>query len=307
MSTAEIMAGGEAARERDRRLVARMTELLKLEAVSADSFRVPGLESEPRRMFGGHLIGQALAAATATVDPQRQAHSIHAHFVRAGVTSSTTDFAVSRDADGSNLSFRRVLVMQDDRVLLSFSAAFQQPYDGDAHQAPMPAAPAPETLEDDYVQATRMASITPEALALVGRASPFRFRSPKPEQRLGSGVAAALQQFWFRAAAPVAGDQAFQRIVLAYASDMMLLGVGLMPHGLRWFDGRARIASIDHALWIHGDVRMNDWLFYSQESPWSGQGRNLNRGHIFDRGGRMVATVTQEGSMRRQPPAASPG
>ena len=298
------MAGAEAARERDRTLVARMTELLKLEQLDADSFRVPGLESEPRRMFGGHLVGQALAAATATVDAKRQAHSVHAHFVRAGVTSSTTEFAVSRDADGSNLSFRRVLVTQDGRVLLSFSAAFQEPCDGDEHQAPAPPAPPPETLEDDYIQATRMAAIAPEALALVARASPFRFRSPKPEQRLGSGPAPALQQFWFRAAAPVQGDQAFQRIVLAYASDMMLLGVGLMPHGLRWFDGQARIASIDHALWIHGDVQMDDWLFYSQESPWSGQGRNLNRGHIFDRSGRMLATVAQEGSVRRPPPAA---
>jgi len=289
-------------RERDRRLVARMIGLLNLDRLDSDHFRVPGLQSEPRRTFGGHLVGQALAAATTTVDPARQAHSLHAYFVRAGVTTSATDFSVARDADGSNLSFRRVLVTQEDRVLLSLSAAFQEPCAGDAHQEPMPPAPLPETLADDHVQASRIAGISPEALALAGRASPFQFRSLQPEVRFGSKPAPALQQFWFRAAAPVEGDQAFQRIVLAYASDMMLLGTGLMPHGLRWFDGQARISSIDHALWIHGDVRMDDWLFYAQESPWSGQGRNLNRGHIFERSGRMVATVTQEGIMRRRQP-----
>ena len=300
-----MTAGGAdraGARERDRKLVGRMVDLLKLQQVDASHFRVPGLAGEPRRTFGGHLIGQAVAAATATVDPPRLIHSLHAYFVRAGVTTSATELTVERDADGSNLSFRRVVVSQEGRVLLSLSASFQDAYLGDAHQEPMPPTPPPETLLDDHIQATQIAGISPEAQALAGRASPFLFRSLEPEVRLGTDPAPALQRYWFRAAAPVMGDQAFQRTVLAYASDMMLLGTGLMPHGLRWFDSRVRISSIDHALWIHGDVKMDDWLFYAQESPWSGQGRNLNRGHIFDRGGRMVATVTQEGVMRRREP-----
>jgi len=304
MTSADVEGG--AGRERDRKLVARMIDLLNLERADADHFRVPGLQSEPRRTFGGHLVGQALAAATATVEPPRLVHSLHAYFVRAGVTTATTEFAVARDADGSNLSFRRVLVTQAGRVLLSLSASFQEPYAGDAHEEAMPPAPPPEALLDDHIRAAQLPGISPEAQALAGRASPFQFRSLQPEVRLGVAPAPALQQFWFRAASPMEGDQAFQRTVLAYASDMMLLGTGLMPHGLRWFDGRARISSIDHALWIHADVKIDDWLFYTQESPWSGQGRNLNRGHIFDRAGRMVASVTQEGVMRRHPPDKRP-
>src|SRR5690606_17168037 len=146
---------------------------------------------------------------------------------------------------------------------------------------------------------TRMPDLDPRAAALVGRASPLQFRSPWPEQRLGLGGAPAAQKFWFRVAAPLPDDPALHRTVLAYASDVMLLGVGLMPHGQRWFSGEAKIASLDHALWVHGEVRMDDWLFYDQESPWSGEGRGLNRGHIYDRQGRLVATVAQEGAMRR--------
>lgn len=287
-----------APRERDRALVERMVALLDPRQAGADRFRVDGLATEPRRMFGGHLVGQAVAAATRTVEPSRLLHSLHAYFVRAGVTTAATEFQVFRDGDGSNLSFRRVVVAQEDRVLLNLSASFQAPCDGLAHQVEIPQVPAPEMLDDDHVQAARMPGIAPQALALASRASPFQFRSPRPEQRLGAGRAPAAQQFWFRLAAPLAGDQAFHRTVLAYGSDMMLLGVGLMPHGLRWFDGQARIASIDHSLWIHGDVAMDDWLFYDQESPWTGQGRSLNRGQIFDRRGRLVASVAQEGSMR---------
>lgn len=290
-----------APRERDRLLVERMVALLDLRQDSADVFRVDGLATEPRRMFGGHLVGQAVAAATRTVEPGRLLHSLHAYFVRAGVTTAETQFQVFRDGDGSNLSFRRVVVSQEDRVLLNLSASFQAPYEGLAHQVRLPPVPGPEEVDDDHVQAARMPGVDPKALALVSRASPFQFRSPRPEQRLGTGAAPAAQQFWFRLAAPLAGDQAFHRTVLAYGSDMMLLGVGLMPHGLRWFDGQARISSIDHSLWLHGDVAMDDWLFYDQESPWTGQGRSLNRGQIFDRHGRLVATVAQEGSMRLSP------
>jgi acyl-CoA thioesterase-2 len=291
-------------RERDRRLVTRMMDLLRLEAVGPDLYRAPALPTEPRRTFGGHLVGQALSAASQTVETSRQAHSLHAQFVRAGVTNLPTDFAVARDADGSTFSFRRVLVTQGDKVLLSLSASFQAPAEGQSHQVAAPSAPPPEALEDDHVQAARLEGITPEALSLAGRASPVRFRSPDAAERFGTQPAPARQRFWFRIAAPVPGDQAFQRVVLAYVSDMMLLGVGLLPHGLRWFSREARILSLDHALWIHRDVTWDDWLFYDQESPWSGDGRNLNRGHIFDRAGRLVASVTQEGMMRPARPGA---
>jgi acyl-CoA thioesterase-2 len=144
-----------------------------------------------------------------------------------------------------------------------------------------------------------MDGLTPEARTLVNRASPFQFRSLNNSDRLGTDPAPARQVFWFRLARPLDGaDQGLQRVILTYASDMMLLGTGLMPHGLRWFDGRARIASLDHALWIHGPVRMDDWLFYAQDSPWTGEGRGLNLGRIFDGAGRLVASVSQEGSMR---------
>jgi len=286
-------------RERDRGLVARVVALLDLEADGGDSYRAPGLSTEPRPIFGGHIVAQALAAATRTVDVARRVHSLHAYYLRFGTTDRTTTFTVSRDSDGSKVSFRRVVAMQDDKMLLSLGAAFQAPEAGMEHQIEAPQVPPPETLRDDFAQAADIAELPDAIRAMVARASPIRFRSIDLRARLIPSVRPARQAYWFRLADDLPGDdQALQRIVFAYASDMMLLGTALMPHGRRWFDAEVRKASLDHALWIHRDVRVDDWLLYQQESPWAGEGRGLNRGHIFDRAGRLVATVSQEGSMR---------
>jgi acyl-CoA thioesterase-2 len=61
-------------------------------------------------------------------------------------------------------------------------------------------------------------------------------------------------------------------------------------------------ASLDHALWFHGDVRVDEWLLYSTDAPWSGRGRGFNRGMIFTRDGRLVASVAQEGLIRKREP-----
>lgn len=292
----------DAARDRDYALVARMLTLFELEKVDRDHFRIPGLQTKPRRIFGGQFVAQALSAAIQTVDSARLVHSLHAYFMRSGLTTLPLDFAVSRDRDGSNYSTRRVLISQNDDPIISMAASFQEREAGDHHQISMPSVPAPESLEDDYTLPERIKDMSPGAQALLRRGSPFQFRSTEPEERFALGKRAPRQEYWFRTAAKLPQvDAAMHCVLLTYASDMMLLGTGMIPHGLRWFEGggSVRIASLDHSLWLHGDVQVDEWMFYMQESPWSGEGRNLNRGHIFDRSGGLIATVSQEGMMRR--------
>jgi acyl-CoA thioesterase-2 len=61
-----------------------------------------------------------------------------------------------------------------------------------------------------------------------------------------------------------------------------------------------QMASLDHALWFHANLRMNDWLLYAMDSPWAGNARGLARGHVFTREGRLVASVAQEGLVRKR-------
>ena len=295
---ADNVRNSDEARPRDRELVDNMLDLFTLDQTAATLFEARARDTPPRPLFGGQIVAQALCAASATVSSERKVHSLHAYYVRAGSTDLTTRFEVTADSDGRAASFRRVQAFQGDRLLLTCGMAFQDPVTGASSQAPGPFAPTPEDLQDDHLTVSAMPDSSPAARAMVGRASPFRFRSIHPEKRFLQSAADARQTFWFRLARPIPGAaSALQRVVLAYASDMMLLGVGLMPHGHRWFDGEMRIASLDHALWIHADVDWDDWLLYAQEGVWSGDGRALNRGQIFDRAGCLVATVTQEGLM----------
>ena len=95
-------------------------------------------------------------------------------------------------------------------------------------------------------------------------------------------------------------NSALHRAIIAYASDYTLLGTAALPHGLSWMRGELVGASLDHAIWFHRPARADEWLLYVTESPWSGAGRGLNRGQIFDRKGRLVASVAQEGMMRKR-------
>ena len=105
---------------------------------------------------------------------------------------------------------------------------------------------------------------------------------------------------WLRTAAPLPDDAALHRAVIAYASDYTLLGTAALPHGLSWARGELNGASLDHAIWFHRPARADEWLLYATDSPWSGSGRGFNRGRIFNRAGELVASVAQEGVIRRR-------
>ena len=113
---------------------------------------------------------------------------------------------------------------------------------------------------------------------------------------------------WLRAAGPVPDDPRVHRCLLAYASDMPLLGTALRPHGRIWTG--TIVASIDHALWLHRPARVDDWLLYVMDSPSAQAARGLARGLVYDRAGRLVASAAQEGLVRvadagREPSSSS--
>ena len=108
-----------------------------------------------------------------------------------------------------------------------------------------------------------------------------------------------VQYSWFRAVGPVAGDQALHKCLLAYASDFGLLGTCMRPHGVSYYQSDMVIASLDHAMWFYREFRIDEWLLYACESPAAGHARGLNRGNIFRRDGTLVASVAQEGLIRR--------
>ncbi len=252
------------------------------------------------RVFGGQVIAQALAAAQDTVSPERAAHSLHAFFMRAGDENYEITFRVERDFDGGSFSTRRVIALQQDRPILTMTASFQKLEAGLHHQDPMPDVPPPEELQDEAELRAMFSDQIPEKFrANFVRERAFESRPVNARDWLGGDKRLpARQDVWFKLRGPTVDDPAMHRALLAYQSDSWLLGTCTLAHGVTWLTPGMMTASLDHTIWLHDDFRVDDWLLYSCDSPWSGRGRGFNRGAIYTRDGRLVATCAQEGLIR---------
>ena len=105
---------------------------------------------------------------------------------------------------------------------------------------------------------------------------------------------------WMRIGEPLPPDPAIHRAALLYLSDMTLLDTALGAHGLTIYDHRIQVASLDHAMWFHRPARADEWLLYVQDSPNAVGATGLVRGLLYTRDGVLVASVAQEGLMRRR-------
>lgn len=294
-------------------LVDRLVSLLSVEQTGEQLFMGTPQKGGSGRMFGGQVIAQALQAAQATLEDGKQAHSLHAYFLRGGKEGPPTHYRVEADFDGRSFANRRVVASQrdeegDETPILNLTASFQREEDGMAHDdCPMPDVPDPETLRSDselrreYVD---KAGITGPMREVMLRARAIEMRTCDKLHWMNDTPRSPRAHSWFRTVAelPALEDTpSFHRAVIAYASDYTLLGTSALPHGLSWMRGELVGASLDHALWFHRAARADEWLLYATDSPWSGAGRGFNRGRIFNRAGELVASVAQEGMIRRRP------
>lgn len=268
--------------------MAGIQEILELERIENDIYRGSSIPSELQRTFGGQVAGQALVSAVKTVDAAFRVHSLHGYFLRPGNPNEPTVFTVDRIRDGRSFATRRVTGIQDGKAIFTMSASFHVEDEGIEHQDRMPAVVGPEELPD-------LADDESSARKLFFREwSRWDVRLVPSEKLTRSASLAAQQQVWIRYRDPLPDDQVFHVCALAYMSDMTLLGSAKVPHE----DVATQTASLDHALWFLRPFRADEWLLYDQTSPSAGLGRALTQGRIYDREGRMVAAVTQEGLMR---------
>jgi acyl-CoA thioesterase II len=282
-------------------LVAQLIDLLDVEAIDVDLYRGARQPGGVGRVFGGQVIAQALQAAQRSIDDGKIAHSLHAYFMRAGSEDHPIIYRVVRDFEGRSFANRRVIAMQRGAPILNMIASFQLPEDGLSHQFAMPDVPPPEALKRESELRDVITTEVPEKRRrFLLRPRPIEFRPVDPRGWFDPAVRDPVQHAWFRVTAPLSDDPALHRAILAYASDMMLLGTSMLPHSLTWMDDGVQTASLDHALWLHEPMRVDDWLLYTTDSPWSGHARGHNRGRIYALDGTLVASVAQEGLIRRR-------
>ncbi|WP_028081795.1 acyl-CoA thioesterase II [Solimonas soli] len=286
------------------RILKDLIKLLDLETLEDNLFRGESRDLGGKSVFGGQVIGQALTAASRTVR-EAAPHSLHAYFLRPGDMNKAVVYEVDRIRDGRSFSARRVQAIQNGQPILSMMASFQRPESGLEHQAPMPQVAAPEQLKTMATHVEQWLDEIPDVdertHAALTREVAIEFRPVHPHNPLRPSVQAPAQAIWLRAAGRLPDDGLLHRCVLAYASDFHLLSTALRPHAMSWFGESTAVASIDHALWFHRELRVDDWLLYAMDSPTAQGARGLSRGLIYDRNGRLVASVVQENLMRTLP------
>lgn len=280
-------------------LAATLVDLLDVEEIDTDLYRGKRGNDGFGRVFGGQVIAQALQAAQRSTDEPKQAHSLHAYFMRPGAEEHPIVYRVLRDFDGKSFATRRVVAMQRGQPILSMTCSLQVPEGGLAHQDAMPDVPPPEELASERDLRLAMFDQVPERFrANFLRPRMVDIKPVQPRSWFNPSKQEPRQHSWFKVVAPVGDEPALHRAILAYASDMSLLGTATLAHGVSWMTHKLQTASLDHAVWLHEDFRADDWLLYACDSPWAGHARGFNRGKIYTRDGRLVASCAQEGLIR---------
>lgn len=260
--------------------------LLRPRAAGEDRFIAQSLPLPAPNIFGGQLLAQVLAAAAATLQEPRPVHYLQASFVAPGDPAAELAFHVTRTRDGRSTSHRVVEVRQSGRVLLTATLSFQTPSPGYRHQVDMPAVETAETLLRDPANVVDYA----------GEVENFPFIVL--EQPGDSEPVAAV---WSRPRQEAPADPLLHQMLFAFQSDLAILQAALRPHSLDWDEPGLVIATMNHSIWFHAALDINNWLLTHSVSPATAGGRGLCLANAFGADGELLATLAQEGIIRHKP------
>lgn len=275
-----------------------LVAIVDLEQLEQNLFRGFSPPISPQRIFGGQVAAQALTAAGRTVPADRHVHSLHSYFLRPGDPKTPIIFEVDRIRNGGSFTTRRVVAIQHGEAIFNMSASFQITEDGVDHALTAPQVPGPDGLPG-YAEILGPVRDAIPIWANIPRPFEVRYATESPWQSRANGPRPnAETRVWFRADGTLPDDPLLHVCLLTYLSDLSLLDSILITHGLAAGVDRIQLASLDHAMWFHRPIRLDDWVLYHTSSPSASGARGLAMGHFFAHDGRMLATVVQEGLVR---------
>lgn len=278
-----------------------LKSLLELEKIENTLYRGQSWDLGFRALFGGQVMGQALAAAQHTLPEGRVTHSFHSYFLLPGDANCPVVYDVENVRDGRSFSTRRVKAIQNGRNIFYLTASFQQPEDGLEHQfADMPDVPPPNEVGSDLkFFESSIDQISDRMREAISYHKPLHIRTVQTIDPMKPVKSDPKRYIWMKAQEIVTGGINVNQAMLAYASDYHFLATSLQPHGISVRNKQLRMATIDHAMWFHHPFQFDEWLLYSTESPFSGGARGLVRGQFYNQQGVLVASTMQEGLMRK--------
>jgi acyl-CoA thioesterase II len=257
-----------------------MLERLALDEVARDVFTTHDTPAAGH-VFGGLLIAQSLRAGQVTVGDDKPVHSLHLSFAVAGSGGEAIRYEVERTRDGASFATRRVVARQSRGVVAVLMADFHADEPGVEYQTPpTPGIPGPDGLDPGRYDNAHIES----------RDVPVDADDALPHAR----------RAWFRPVAPVPHDPLLHLQTLAYLSDFGMTRAAREPHAHLADDTRRMSVSLDHSVWFHRPVDVNQWVLSELVPVATGRGRGLALGTLRTVDGTLVATVAQEVLLRER-------
>ena len=286
-----------------------LTEFLSkmhIEEIDTLLFTGEALQMGLPRVFGGQVLGQSLNAAVRTVEPERKPHSLHAYFLRPGDLTRPIIYEVDPIRDGRSFSTRRVVAKQRGKAIFNASISFQISEGGLDHQMDLPPGiKGPEDILPDIEHVENLAKSDPSlnvnklrSRNLIFDRSVIDIRTPELIKSIKDGEYKPQYGFWFKFSDNIGDDPITHRTLLAFISDKALMSVGMMPHIINRETHRMIGASLDHAMWFHSEIRVDQWIYYHIDSPRSARARDFGRGSFYTQKGELIASTAQEGLIR---------
>ncbi|OLV70095.1 acyl-CoA thioesterase II [Acinetobacter baumannii] len=280
-------------------LTQELVELLTLEKLEENIYRGISRNLVGKRVFGGQVLGQALRAASYTTD--RPAHSLHAYFLYGGDINAPIIYEVDRLRDGKSFVSRQVRAIQHGRVIFSAMVSFANPEEGLNYQHPEPDYPAPEALKSESELKEGILNFVPENVrASFMRERHVEIRPIDPVNPFQPQPEAPFNAHYIRTHDRIPkqlDDISLHQAIVAFYSDFTLMTTALRPHGLSYISPSLQCASIDHAIYFHRPLRVDEWMLYDMEATVSAASRGLNFGRMWQNG-QLVCSTVQEGLMR---------
>ncbi len=277
-----------------------LLEVLNLEQLEDRLFRGMSHATPWGRVFGGQVLAQALLASSLTVPDDRQVHSMHGYFILGGDITKPIVYDVDKIRDGRSFTTRRCIAVQKGEAIFNSASSYHIKETGIEHQAQKPDVPEPEDLKTSIQLAERYKEIAPALYERLARILPIEVRPVDDFNLLQPENYPPQYRVWVRVAGDMPEDSRMHQAVLAYMSDYHLLTTAIVPHLKELSFPKLMLTSLDHAMWFHeDDIRVDEWLLFSIDSPRAGMSRGFTRASIFDRKGRLVCSVAQEGLVRQ--------
>ncbi|TKB49782.1 acyl-CoA thioesterase II [Ferrimonas sediminicola] len=278
-----------------------LLQVMDLEPLEEGLYRGQSEDLGFGHLFGGQVLGQALAAATRTVDAERAIHSFHSYFLRAGDLNRPVIYEVENMRDGRTISTRRVSAIQHGRPIFHLTGSFHHLEPGFEHQSAMPRVPGPQTLANQFQLAEAMRGKVPDrVLDIYLKNTSIEIRPVDPVDPLNPTPREPVRHVWMRVNGELPQNPVLHSHLLAYASDLNFLITAAQPHGVSFLTPGVKMATIDHSMWFHRPVAFDQWLLYSVDSPNAINSRGLVRGQIFNQAGELLASTAQEGLLRQK-------